>query len=59
MSEEMLKSFIEKLTLRLNEKTGWGRNQLLRIIKELHLKVLSETLERIENEKAQTELFNP
>ena len=51
MSEKMLLIFIDKFKEALAEKSSWGRNHILRLIEKIHLRVLSEELERIENEK--------
>jgi len=49
--KNLLKIFVEKLKLALKEKTGWGRNGLLKLIDNIYIQVLSEALEGKNNEK--------
>ncbi len=48
---ELLKSFIEKYKEALKEKTGWGRNHLLKLIDDIYIRVLSEAMEEKNDEK--------
>ena len=42
--DDLLKTFIAKLKLALQKKTGWGRNVLLDLIGGIYIEVLSDAL---------------
>jgi len=48
----LLKMFVEKFKKALQEKTGWGRNHLLKLIEDIYIQVLSEAVEDKKDEKS-------
>jgi hypothetical protein len=49
--KNLLECFIVEFKKALSRKTGWGRNQLLKAIDEIQIKILTEALKGEKGEK--------